>query len=68
MRDKSRGRSPRKKRQKYRTVLRKENRESKGPAKQRMREKLRNRKRKMQWRVWKRKVVVILRLRTPSEL
>jgi len=33
-----------------------------------MREKLRDRKRKMQWRVWKREVVAFLRLRTLSEL
>ena len=67
MRDKFRGRSPRERRQKYKKVLRRENRGSKGPAEWRMREKLRNRKRKMQWRVWKREVVVFLRLHTLSE-
>jgi len=35
---------------------------------QRRREKLRNRTRKMQWRVWKREVAVFLQLRTLSEL
>jgi len=68
MRDTFRGQSPRGRRQKYRKVLRRENRESKGQTEQRMREKLRDRKRKMQWRVWKWEVVVILRLCTLSEL
>jgi len=44
-----------------------ENRGNKARTERRIRAKLRNRKRKMQWRVWKR-VVVLLRLRTPSEL
>jgi len=68
MRDRFRGRSPRERRQKYRKVLRKENRGSKGSAERRMREKLRDRQRKMQWRVWKWEVVVILRLYTLLEL
>jgi len=67
MRDKFCSQSPRKRRQKYRKVLKRENRESKGLAERRMREKLRNRKRKMQWRVWEKEVVVVLWLRTLLE-
>ena len=51
MRDKFHGWSPRERRQKYRKVLKRENKGSKDLVEQRMRKKLRNRKRKMPWRV-----------------
>jgi len=60
MRKNFRGWSPRKKRSRYRGVRRRESRGNRNQTEWKRKKKLEDKKRKMEWRVWKRRVVVSL--------